>query len=171
MGAIPELAAEVQISRNGACSDAIIESVLGHIVSTDMVGMDNKVINQQRALWLTPDKARNIMIDISLKWQEEKRVKKQKNDAKELAASEKRMAAELAVQVQDGSLQGRMETTNIRVGCNNECGAIRMAVIPGTVIPYDGWLGCQKCPLWFCSKAMCKKRFKKHYAHCLVIHQ
>ena len=60
LGAIPELAAEVLISRNGACSDARIESVLGHIVSTDMVGMDNKVINQQQALWLTPDKARKI---------------------------------------------------------------------------------------------------------------
>lgn len=106
-----------------------------------MVGMDNKVINQQQALWLTPDKARMIMIDIILKVQEEKRVKKQKNDAKELAASEKRMAAELATQVQDDSLQGRMETTNIGVGCNNECGAIKMSVIPGTVIPYDGRLG------------------------------
>lgn len=79
LGAIPELAAEVQTSRNGACSDARIESVLGHIVFTNMVGMDNKVINQQRDLWLTPEKARNIIIDNIIIAQEEKRVKKQKN--------------------------------------------------------------------------------------------
>jgi hypothetical protein len=58
--------------------------------------MDNKVISQQRALWLTPEKARFIMIDINSMAQEEKIVKKQKYDAKKLAATEKRMAAELA---------------------------------------------------------------------------
>lgn len=68
------------------------------------------------------------MIDINSMAQEEKIVKKQKNDAKKLAATEKRMAAELAWQFQDVSLQGRMEATNIRVGCNNECGAIRIAL-------------------------------------------
>jgi hypothetical protein len=161
------------VSRIGACSDLKITEILGHIpgVTTEIVGMDEKVLNQQRALWLTPDKARNIMIDRSIKQLEENRVRKEKEDAKELAASEKRRAAELAIQVADGSLQGRQETTSIRVGCNNECGAIRKVVIDGTVVPYDGWVGCQVCPLWFCCKVLCKKRFKKHYAHCLVVHQ
>ena len=63
-----------------------------------------------------------------------------KEDAKEFAASEERRAAELAIQVADGNLQGRQDTTSIRVGCKNECGAIRKVVIDGTVVPYDGWV-------------------------------
>lgn len=173
MGAIPDLAAEVLVSRRGACSDEKIKAMLGHIpgVTTQIVGMDDKVLNQQRALWLTPYKARNIVIDRNIRLLEEKRVRKEKADAKEFAASEKRRAADLASQVENGTLQGRQETTSIRVGCNNECGAIRKVVLEGMIVPNDGWIGCQVCPLWFCSKVLCKKRFKKHYSHCLVVHQ
>jgi hypothetical protein len=154
IAAIPELAAEMLVSRKGACSDAEINALLGHIpgVSTDIVGMDDKVLNQQRALWLTADKARNIMIDINLKLQEQKRVKKEKQDAKDLVPLEKRRAAQLVAQVLDGTLQGRQEATSIKVGCNNECGAIRSVVTEGTIVPHDGWLGCQTFPLWFCGK-------------------
>jgi hypothetical protein len=42
--------------------------------------MDEKVLNQQRALWLTPNKARNIVIDRNIKLQEEKKLKKEKED-------------------------------------------------------------------------------------------
>jgi hypothetical protein len=51
-------------------------------------------------------------------------VKKEKADAKEFAASEKRRAADLASQVENGTLQGQQETTSTKVDCKNECGAI-----------------------------------------------
>lgn len=97
IGAIPELPAGLLVSRKGACSDAKINSLLGHIagVTTDIIGMDEKVLNQQRALWITPDKARNIMVDHNIKLQEELRIRKDKEDAKELAIVEKRRAVEL----------------------------------------------------------------------------
>jgi hypothetical protein len=97
------------VSRIGACSDSKIKEILGHIpgVTTEIVGMDEEVLNQQRALWITPDKARNIMIDRTIKQLEDNGVRKKKEDAKEFAASEERRAAELAIQVADGSLQGR----------------------------------------------------------------
>jgi hypothetical protein len=115
------------VARKGACSDAKIREILGHVpgITTEILGMDEKVLNQQRALWLTPNKARNIVIDRNIKLQEEKKLKKEKEDAKELAVSEIRRAADLASQVADGTLQGRRETTSTRVGCNNECGAIK----------------------------------------------
>jgi hypothetical protein len=72
--------------------------------------------------------------------------------AKDLVPLEKRRAAQLVAQVLDGTLQGRQEATSIKVGCNNECGAIRSVVTEGTIVPHDGWLGCQTFPLWFCGK-------------------
>jgi hypothetical protein len=68
------------VSRIGACSDSKIKEILGHIpgVTTKIVGMDEKVLNQQRALWLTPDKARNIMIDRTIKQLEDNGVRKKK---------------------------------------------------------------------------------------------
>jgi hypothetical protein len=134
--------------------------------------VDTSLLDKRRKCFLNLiEEARNIVIDRNIKVQEENRLKKEKEDAKELAVSEKRRAADLASQVADGTLQGRRETTSTRVGCNNECGAIRRVVIEGTVVADDGWIGCEKCPLWFCSKILCKKRFKKHFSHCLVVHQ
>lgn len=114
------------VSRRGAYSDEKIKALLGHIpgVTTQIVGMDETVLNQQRALWLTPDKARNIVIDRNIKLLGEKIVRKKKANAKEFAASEKRRAADLASQVENGTLQGQQEITSTTVDCKNECGAI-----------------------------------------------
>ena len=43
---------------NGSCSDEIICSLLGGIVTINTVGIVNKVLNQKRALWLTPEEAK-----------------------------------------------------------------------------------------------------------------
>ena len=82
MSKIPELAGRVKLSRDGSCPDVYITSALGDIISTNITNLDNKVINQRRAMWLTPDKARNISIALAEKFSNEKRLKEEKEKKK-----------------------------------------------------------------------------------------
>ena len=167
---IPTLAVEVRKSDDGACSDTLIQSLLGDIVSTAMVGIDEKVLNQKRAVWLTPEKARNIFKANSDKVEKERVVVIERTQVKERAATAKRMIIQNATRVAEGEVEGKKEATSMAVNCNNECGNVRKAVPTGVQVPYDGWLGCTTCANWYCNKVNCKKRFNKHYAHCLTIH-
>ena len=167
---IPALADEVRKSDDGACSDSVIQSLLGDIVSTAMVGIDDKVLNQKRAVWLTPEKARNIFKANSDKVEKERVAVIERTQIKKRAATVKRMNIENATRVAEGEVEGKKETTSMVVNCNNECGNMRKAVPTGVQVPYDGWLGCTTCANWYCNKVNCKKRFIKHYAHCLTIH-
>ena len=47
--AIPELALKVRMSLDGSCPDTEITSLLGSIVTTNIVCLDSKVLNQRRA--------------------------------------------------------------------------------------------------------------------------
>jgi hypothetical protein len=163
---IPRLAHEVRISNDGACSDALITSMLGDIITTPIVGLDSKVLNQKRAVWLTPEKARYIKAENSKKIETERLAALEKAEKKAAAALAKRTTASLAAQVAGGLFDGRKENLSSDVSCNNECGNVRKGVLEGVVTAYDGWLGCLTCPNWFCGKVNCQKRFKKHYVHC-----
>ena len=167
---IPTLAVEVRKSDDGACSDLLIQSLLGDIVSTEMIGIDDKVLNQKRAVWLTPEKARNIFKANSEKAEKERVAVIERTQTKERAATAKRANIQNASRVAEGGVEGKKETACIAVNCNNECGNVRKAILTGVQVPYDGWLGCTSCANWYCYKVNCKKRFKKHHAHCLTIH-
>ena len=167
---IPTLAVEVRKSDDGACSDSLIQSLLGDIVSTAMVGIDGKVLNQKRAVWLTPEKARNIFKANREKAEKERVAVIEKNQIKERAATARRVTVQNASRVAEGEVVGKKGTTSIAVNCNNECGNVRKAILTGVQVPYDGWLGCTTCANWYCYKVNCKKRFKKHFVHCLTIH-
>ena len=169
LAAIPVLAIEVRKSDDGACSDTLIQSLVGDIVSTAMVGIDDKVLNQKRAVWLTPEKARNIYKASSDKAEKERVATVEKTQVKERAATAKRINIQNATRVAEGEVEGRKETTSMSVNCNNECGNVRKAIPTGVQVPYDGWLGCTTCVNWYCSRVNCKKKFNKHYAHCLSI--
>ena len=163
---IPRLAHEVRLSNDGACSDALITSMLGDIVSTAIVGIDSKVLNQKRAVWLTPEKARFIKAENSRKVESERLATIEKAEKKAASALAKQNIASLTAQVAGGLIDGRKDFASFDVSCNNECGSIRKGVPEGVVTPYDNWLGCLRCSNWFCGKANCKKRFKKHYVNC-----
>ena len=154
---IPALAVEVRNSDDGACSDALIQSLLGDIVSTSMVGIDDKVLNQKRAVWLTPEKARNILKANSDKVEKERIAVVERTHIKERAATTKRLNIENAARVAEGEVEGKRDTTSMAMNCNNECGNVRKAVPTGVQVPYDGWLGCTSCANWYCSKVNCKK--------------
>ena len=168
---IPTLAVEVRKSDDGACSDILILSLLGDIVSTAMVGIDEKVLKQKRAVWPTPEKAHNNIFNAnSEKAEKERLAVVERTQLKERVATAKRINIQNASRVAEGAVEGRNETTSIAVNCNNECGNVRKAILTGVQVPYDGWLGCTTCATWYCYKVICTKRFKKPYAHCLTIH-
>ena len=170
LATIPILAVEVRKSDDGACSDTLIQSLVGDIVSTAMVGIDDKVLNQKRAVWLTPEKARNIFKANSDKAEKERVAIVERTQVKERAATAKRINIQNATRVAEGEVEGRKDTTSMAVNCNNECGSVRKAIPTGVQVPYDGWLGCTTCANWYCYKVNCKKKINKHYAHCLTIH-
>jgi hypothetical protein len=139
---IPALAEEVKLSYDGACLDAKITELLGDIVSTNMVNLDSKVLNQRRAVWLTPQKARNVFVKIQEKKLSDERLASEKRDIKAQAVLLKSNRASLVAQVANISIQGRQEATAIKVRCNNDCGALRKVTPLVTIVPYDKWLGC-----------------------------
>lgn len=81
---IPALADEMRKSDDGAYSDSLIQSLLRDIVSTAMVGIDDKV-------WLTPEKAHNIFKANSDKVEKERVAVIERTQIKERAATVKRM--------------------------------------------------------------------------------
>ena len=168
MSKIPELAERVKLSRDGSCPDVYITSALGDIISTNITNLDNKVINQRRAMWLTPDKARNISIALAEKFSNEKRLKEEKEKKKEEALIAKRNKAVRTVEVNEGVIVGRRCLTMTKTRCINDCGLVREIVPIGTIKPYDNWIGCTVCSSWFCSKSRCIARFKKHHILCLA---
>jgi hypothetical protein len=165
---IPELSERVKVSRDGSCPDVYITSVLGDIISTNITNLDNKVINQRRAMWLTPDKARNISIALAEKLSNERRIKEEKEKKKEEALNAKRIIAVRTVEVNAGAIEGRRCLTMTRTRCLNDCGLVREIVPIGIIKPYDNWIGCTVCSSWFCSKSRCIARFKKHHILCLA---
>ena len=142
---IPILAVEVRKSDDGACSDSLIQSLLGDIVSTAMIGIDDKVLNQKRAVWLTPEKARNIFKANSDKAERERVTVVERTEIKERAVTAKKPNIHNTARVAEGEVEGRKETTSIPVNCNNECGNVRKAALTEVQVPYDGWLGCTSC--------------------------
>lgn len=166
--AIPELAKAVRTSSDGSCPDTEITSLLGSIVSTTIVGLDSKVLNQRRAIWLTPEKARNIYIANYKEKEDEKNMVKQKSEAKTKLAMGKRKREVVTQQVSEGIIDGLRESTLVRVRCFNDCGLTREVVQDIPSLSYDKWIGCTVCPSWFCSKIRCIARFKKHHIMCLA---
>lgn len=164
---IPVLAESVRTSSDGSCSDEIISRSLGDIVQTNMVGIDRKVLNQKRALWLTPEKARNICISIALAKANERVLMEEKNLARIRSVIGKRKLERISQDVNDGTIDGKREELSMRVPCANDCGLMREIGQENSTVPYDNWLGCTVCTIWFCSKTRCLARFKKHHAVCL----
>lgn len=164
---IPALATEVRNSTDGACSDLKITSLLGDIVTTGIVGLDNKVLNQKRAVWLTADKARNIYLANKAKIEAEKVSVLTKNAAKQVIALRKKTLLAVSAQVVDGNVVGLTGGTIGSVRCNNDCGSVRLGTAEGLIASGDKWKGCTKCPNWFCGKVRCLARFQKHHVICL----
>jgi hypothetical protein len=115
---IQQLAHEVRISNGGACSDALITSMLGDVVTTPIVGLDTYVLNQKRAVWLTPEKTRYIKAEKRKKIETERLAALEKAEKKAAAALAKRTTASLAAQVTGGLFDGRKETLSSDVSCN-----------------------------------------------------
>lgn len=142
-------------------------ALLGDIVSTNMIALDNKVLNQRRALWLTPQKARNILVANNEKLEIERRAALEKIPAKERSILAKRNRASLIVQVATNLIEGKKNSTSTRIKCNNDCGSVRNITTLGETVPYDNWLGCTLCECWYCGKVNCRKKFSKHHVICL----
>ena len=158
----------MRTSLNGSCTDEIISSLLGDIVTTNIVNLDNKVLNQKRAIWLTPEKARNIYVTNSLAKANERVLIAEKNLAKIRSTIGKRKRDINTQEVNDGTVSGRKENLTERVSCTNDCGLHREVVENANTLPYDNWIGCTVCPKWFCSKKLCLAKFKKHHIRCLT---
>ena len=165
--AIPELALKVRTSIDGSCPDTEITSLLGGIVSTNIVCLDSKVLNQRRTIWLTPEKARNIYIESNKEIENEKNIVKQKIEAKNKLAIGKRKREVVKQQVTEGIIDGIRETALVSVRSFNDCGQTRHIVHNSHSLSYDNWVGCTVCPSWFCGKISCIARFKKHHILCL----
>ena len=162
------MAIAVRTSIDGSCPDTEITSLLGSIVSTTIVGLDNKVLNQRRAIWLTPEKARNIYIANYKEKEEEKNMVKEKSEAKMKLAMGKRKREVVTQQVSEGIIDGLRQPSLVSVRCFNDCGQTREVLQDRSSLLYDNWVGCTVCPSWFCSKIRCIARFKKHHILCLA---
>ena len=164
---IPELALKVRMSLDGSCPDTEITSLLGSIVTTNIVCLDSKVLNQRRALWLTLEKARNIYIEKNKEMENERKIVKHKAEAKIKLAMGKRKREVVKQQVSEGTIEGLREPALIGVRCFNDCGQTREVAQDSHSLLHDNWIGCTVCPSWFCGKIRCIARFKKHHIMCL----
>ena len=129
--------------------------------------LDSKVLNQRRALWLTPDKARNIYIANNKVIEDEKDMVKQKIEDKTKLAMGKRKRELVTQQVSEGIIEGLRGPAILNVRCFNDCGLTRVVTQDSHSPLYDNWIGCTICPSWFCGKTRCLARFKKHHIMCL----
>ena len=157
----------VRSSFDGSCPDFDITSLLGNIVSTNIVDLDSKVLNQRRAIWLTPEKARNIYVTNNIEIENEKIIVKQKCEAKTKIALGKRKREVITQQVIEGTIEGLREPALVSVRCFNDCGLTREVAPNRSPLISDNWIGCTVCPSWFCGKVRCTARFKKHHILCL----
>jgi predicted RNA-binding protein YlxR (DUF448 family) len=76
--------------------------MLGDIVSTAIVGIDSKVLNQKRAVWLTPEKALFSKAENSRKVESERLATIEKAEKKAASALAKQNIASLTAQVAGG---------------------------------------------------------------------
>lgn len=172
--AVPEMAARASAS-GGIVTDSIMREMLGDIVSTEVANMDDRVITQQRSLWLNCE-------GVLKKRQEEEDNARRKKEAAvaRLLAQRQRHVQEVNFErnkalIDDGTLKPLQGTPAYLVEgvpffCANLCQLKRNIPQQGQEHRDDGWRGCVACvsfTQWVCQKKICQKWLCKHMSQCV----
>jgi hypothetical protein len=157
--AIPILMENTRLS--GICRDSDIAALVGDIVMTEIKGMDGKVINQQRSLWMNKDGVLQHRRHLHAEKQRILQIAREKQLAAEKRAEEKKRLLEEQAVRHEPRVDATVVTSCFNEGCKD---ATFLRQIKPT--EDDKWRGCRYCGVFYCHKKACYERLLKHMPVC-----
>jgi hypothetical protein len=145
------------------CLDTDIAEMVDDFAETELENMEDKVINQQRSLWMNQE---GVLEHRRALHAEKER--KARLAAERAAANEQRSAEKKRVQdAQAVQYTPRVNARTPAICLNDTCGKAGLARDCQMDID-DLWRGCPFCEGWFCHRKVCVDRMFKHMPICRI---
>jgi hypothetical protein len=162
--AVPVLVERAKWS--GICLDVDIASLVGDIAFTDIKNMHERVINQQRSLWLNKEGVLEYRRALRLEREKREQITREKQAlAQQRAADKKRLQEEQIAQHEPIVDRARVTTCS-----NDQCNEAHTLRRVNLSVD-DMWRGCGYCDFFYCHRSLCFSKLLKHQPVCKLRRQ